>query len=112
MPQNKPRWRRAFDAAEAAITPRADALVHTHEFSTGAAAVARARAAARARLTGLSSRAWHVLNLPAGTDLRRLRSQLGEIDRELRRLNMRLEQSHDPTAESDPGNDVGPRPER
>jgi hypothetical protein len=36
--------------------------------------------------------AWplHACNLPAGTDISRLRRQLGELDREVRRLRLEL----------------------
>jgi hypothetical protein len=32
------------------------------------------------------------VNLPAGTDLARLRAQVGALDREVRRLTLRLEE--------------------
>jgi hypothetical protein len=35
------------------------------------------------------------VNLPAGTDVARLRTQVGALDREVRRLALRLEQHND-----------------
>jgi hypothetical protein len=92
MTTTGPSWRHVFTAAERAVTTRLEALVRTSEFSKGAALAVRAQAAVRAQVAGLSSRAWHAVNLPAGTDIVRLRSQIGALDRELRRLSMRLEQ--------------------
>jgi hypothetical protein len=89
---NRAAWRQVFDAAERIVTPRVEALVRTSEFSKGAAIAMQMRAAARARAARISSHVWHTLNLPAGTDIVRLRAQLSAIDRELRRLSMRLEQ--------------------
>jgi hypothetical protein len=40
---------------------------------------------------GLSARAWHLVNLPAGSDVSRLRAQIGALDREVRRLGLQLE---------------------
>lgn len=108
MTSDAPLWRQLFDSAERAITPRAEGLVRTSEFSKGAALAARARAAGRAQVAGISSRVWHAVNLPAGTDIARLRAQVGALDRELRRLRMQLELdggSDDARAPSDPDSD-------
>ena len=48
------------------------------------------------RLTGavesVSKRGLHLLNLPAGTDIRRLREQLARMDRRLLQISKELEQ--------------------
>ena len=48
------------------------------------------------RLTGavesVSKRSLHVLNLPAGTDIRQLREQLARMDRRLLQISKELEQ--------------------
>jgi hypothetical protein len=86
-----PLWRQAFDAAERTVTPRAENLVRTPSFSTGVALVRRARTLARDSVQEVTARAWHLLNLPAGTDVSRLRAQIGSLDREVRRLSAQLE---------------------
>jgi hypothetical protein len=86
-----PLWRQAFDAAERAVTPRAEDLVRTEYFALGTALVRRARNLAGSSVQGLSARAWHLLNLPAGSDISRLRTQIGALDREVRRLTLQLE---------------------
>jgi hypothetical protein len=86
-----PLWRQAFDRAERAVAPRAEGLVRTPGFFQGAAILRRAQTLARDTARDVSARAWHLLNLPAGSDVTRLRAQLGALDREIRRLGLQLE---------------------
>ena len=86
-----PLWRQAFDAVESRVTPRAEELVRTEAFTVGAALTRRAVTLARGTARGATARAWHLLNLPAGTDVSRLRAQVGALDREVRRLTLQLE---------------------
>jgi hypothetical protein len=86
-----PLWRQAFDAAERAVTPRAENLVRTPGFHVGVALVRRAQTLAKDSARGLTARAWHLINLPAGSDVSRLRAQIGSLDREVRRLSLQLE---------------------
>jgi hypothetical protein len=86
-----PRWRQAFDTAERAVTPHAEQLVRTPAFSLGAALVRPAQTLARDSARDLTARAWHLVNLPAGSDIGRLRAQIGALDREVRRLGLQLE---------------------
>jgi outer membrane murein-binding lipoprotein Lpp len=86
-----PLWRQAFDAVERRVTPRAEELVRTEAFTVGAALTRRAVTLARGSARDLTARAWHLLNLPAATDVSRLRAQVGALDREVRRLTLQLE---------------------
>ncbi len=56
----------------------------------------RDRRAATRRLTdaleSVSKRGLHLLNLPAGTDIRRVREQLARMDRRLLQISKELEQ--------------------
>jgi hypothetical protein len=90
-PPAPPLWRQAFDAAERAVTPRAEDLVRSEYFALGTALVRRARNLAGSSVQGLSARVWHLVNLPAGSDVSRLRTQIGALDREVRRLTLQLE---------------------
>ncbi|MGY1617527.1 hypothetical protein ACI797_12375 [Geodermatophilus sp. SYSU D00691] len=127
MASSGPRWRQAYDAVDRAVTPRAEAFVRTPGFAQGAALVQRAQKLARDSARGLTARAWHLLNLPAGSDVSRLRAQIGALDREVRRLNLQLETERrrgsrtttDPTIVEDlradgaePADDPRPRPAR
>ncbi len=90
-PPEPPLWRQAFDAAEKRVTPHAESLVRTEYFATGVGLLRRAQTVAKDTARGVSARAWHLVNLPAGSDLARLRAQLGALDREVRRLTVQLE---------------------
>jgi hypothetical protein len=120
-----PRWRQAYDAVDKAVTPRAEAFVRTPTFAQGAALLQRAQTLARSSARGLTARAWHLLNLPAGSDVSRLRAQIGALDREVRRLTLQLEtdrrRTGRPTTTSEeapradgaqPTDDPRPRPAR
>ncbi|WP_324274075.1 hypothetical protein [Blastococcus brunescens] len=91
-PPAPPLWRQAFDAAERAVAPRAEDLVRSEYFSLATALARRAQTVATRSVQGLSARAWHLVNLPAGSDISRLRAQIGSLDREVRRLTIQLEQ--------------------
>jgi hypothetical protein len=110
-----PLWRRAYDAADRALTPRAESFVRTPTFAQGAALVQRAQALARGAVRDVTARAWHLVNLPAGTDVSRLRAQIGALDREVRRLTVQLEnERHRSTREEQHADRAepadGPRP--
>ncbi|MGY1689890.1 hypothetical protein [Geodermatophilus sp. SYSU D01105] len=113
-----PLWRQAFDAAERRVTPRAEEFVRTDTFAIGAALVRRATTLARDSARGATTRAWHLLNLPAGTDVSRLRAQVGALDREVRRLTLQLEAERRRAPEEDhadrpePAEHPRPRPPR
>jgi hypothetical protein len=125
---SSPVWRQAYDAVEKAVTPRAEDLVRTPGFALGVALTRRATSVARSSARDLTARAWHLVNLPAGSDVHRLRTQIGALDREVRRLTVALEAERRrafppltgpsrPTEDSDadraqPGDDPRPRPPR
>jgi hypothetical protein len=85
-----PAWRPAYDAVERAVTPRVDAVVRSGQFARTVAWGTRARRAVGDRVNGVSARLWSLVNLPAGTDVQRLRAQVGALDREVRRLTLQL----------------------
>jgi hypothetical protein len=86
-----PRWRQAYDAVDKAVTPKAEAFVRTESFAQGAALLQRAQKVARDTVRGATARGWHLLNLPAGTDIRRVREQLARMDRRMAELTKQLE---------------------
>jgi hypothetical protein len=65
--------------------------VRTPAFHIGVGLLRRAQALANDSARGLTARAWHLVNLPAGSDIGRLRAQIGALDREVRRLGLQLE---------------------
>jgi hypothetical protein len=113
-----PLWRQAYDAVDKVVTPRAEQLVRTPAFSLATALARRAQATAQGSARGLTARAWHLVNLPAASDIGRLRAQVGALDREVRRLTVALESERRrsaastttaPSTEEDPGAD-SPQP--
>jgi hypothetical protein len=84
-------WRRAFDAVERSVSPRVEELIHSDEFARMTAVIARSRRLTGNRVNAVAARVWHLINLPAGTDLQRLRMQVGALDREVRRLSLQLD---------------------
>jgi hypothetical protein len=108
-----PLWRRAYDLADRMVTPRLEELVRTPGFAQGAALLRKAEALTRSAARDVSARGWHLLNLPAGSDVHRLRAQIGQLDREVRRLTVRVENERSSrTAAPIPLESAnGPRPE-
>jgi hypothetical protein len=89
----KPLFWRAFDAAERAIGPRLEDTARSASFLDALGVAARLRARLRRDLERQSGRVWHLINLPAGSDVTRLRRQVADLDRELRRVNTALERA-------------------
>ncbi|WP_089303996.1 hypothetical protein [Geodermatophilus pulveris] len=86
-----PLWRQAFDAVERRVTPQAEEFVRSETFAVGAALARRAVTAARGGVRGVTTGFWHLVDLPAASDVSRLRAQVGALDREVRRLALQLE---------------------
>jgi len=86
------RLRQVYDRVEKLATPLADDLTRSDEFAQIAALVAGVNKAVRHHTDKMAARAWHALNLPAGTDVQRLKVQLGALDREVRLLSLELQQ--------------------
>jgi hypothetical protein len=107
-----PLWRQAFDAAERRVTPRAEEFVRTDTYAIGAALFRRATTLAKDSARDVTTRAWHLLNLPAGTDVSRLHAQVGALDREVRRLTLALEAERRRSAPQNPEEtDAAARPQ-
>ena len=87
-----PSWRAPYDFAERIVAPPAEALVRSDRFAAVAATVFGIRRAVGDGLNGLAATVWHLVNLPAGSDLHRMHAQLGALDRDVRRLSLQLEQ--------------------
>lgn len=80
-----------YNAIEGKLTPLAESIVHSDEFATAASLIIKARRRIGRGIDGVGARLWHLVNLPAGTDVKRLRMQLGSLDREVRQLTLHLE---------------------
>ncbi len=86
-----PRWRQLFDTWEKAVAPGLEELTASTEFRDVTATMARWNAAAR-KQSEAASRQWlHAFNLPAATDMRRLRRQITDLEREVGVLRRALQ---------------------
>ena len=86
-----PLWLRAVHRLERAIGEPIEAAVRTDTYFDVVAHATRARSLATGAAEGVSRRCLHLLNLPAGTDVRRLREQLARMERRLQVLTDELE---------------------
>ena len=89
----KALWRRAFDTVEGAVGPRVEQAVNESGFATLVVVVRRGTAIVSGVGERTTRRLWHGLNLPAGSDVRRLRRQIGDLDREVRLVRHALAQA-------------------
>ena len=83
--------RGVYDAIERQVGPRMEATVHSDKYAAVTTGVKRLRSALSSRIEGLNAGLLHLVNLPAGSDIRKLRRQIGELDYEVRTLRMTLE---------------------
>jgi hypothetical protein len=88
----QPLWLKLVLRVERAVGGPVETAVHSDTYFD---VVTELRCGTR-RLTdaveGLSKRGLHLLNLPAGTDIRRVREQLARMDRRLLEISKELEQ--------------------
>jgi hypothetical protein len=88
---NGPFWLRAVHRVEREVGKRVEAAVHSETYFDFVAIAQRRQRQTKALTEGVSRRALHLLNLPAGSDIRRLREQLARMDRRLSRIAKELE---------------------
>jgi len=106
-----PFWHRALTRVDESLAPRADAFVRSETFAVAAGLALRAKRELLERVEHGSRRAWHVLNLPAGSDVNRLLAQIASLERQVRRLEKGLIDA--PTAPRRIDSDAArPRPAR
>jgi hypothetical protein len=81
-----PLWKQGLDALERVVAPPVECAVGTDAFATAIGLVAWVRHGVAQEAERRTRRLWHFLNLPAATDVRLLRHQVDQLERELRRL--------------------------
>ena len=87
-----PLWLRLVLRAERAIGRPVEAAVRSDTYFDAVAELNRASRRVTDAAESVSKRALHLLNLPAGTDIRRVREQLARMDRRLLEISKELEQ--------------------
>lgn len=87
---NRPAWRQAYDSWEKAVAPGLEQLTASAGFRDVVATAARVNATV-AKEAERASRQWlHLWNLPAASDVRRLRRQVAGLEQELQLLRHAL----------------------
>jgi hypothetical protein len=76
---------------ERAIGAPVETVVHSEAYFDVVAELNRGTRRLTDTLEGVSKRGLHLLNLPAGTDIRRVREQLARMDRRLLQISKDLE---------------------
>jgi hypothetical protein len=91
MPSNAPLWLNLVLRLERAIGGPVESAVRSDAYFDAVAELDRARRRLTDGLESVSKRGLHLLNLPAGTDIRRVREQLARMDRRLLLMSKELE---------------------
>lgn len=86
-----PLWLRAVHRFERALGDPLESLLHSDEYFDLVAELHRLRSRTGRTLEGISRRMLHLLNLPAGSDVRLVRQQLARVERQLAELTKDLD---------------------
>jgi hypothetical protein len=87
-----PLWLSVVIRLERTIGARVETAVHSDTYFDLVAEISRTKAKLTDTVEGVSKRVWHLANLPAGTDIRRMRQQLAGMERRLVQLSKELEE--------------------
>ena len=90
---DKPVWRQVYDRMATQVGPRLSEATASDQFA-GATEVVIALRRAVLRDMRRRSRQWlHLMNLPAGSDIHLVRREIGELERQVRELAKRVEET-------------------
>jgi hypothetical protein len=92
VPKGTPLWLRLVLRAERVVGERVESAVHSDVYFDLTTRARRSAARATTTVEGVSRRVIHLANLPAGTDIRRVREQLSRMERRLVELSKELEE--------------------
>lgn len=87
MSSNQPLWLRTVHKLERTIGGPVESMVRSDAYFDTVTKVSKARRTAIDLVEGVSRRGLHLFNLPAGTDVRRMREQLSRLERRLDQLS-------------------------
>jgi hypothetical protein len=88
----QPLWLKLVLRVERAVGGPVEMVVHSDTYFDVVAELRRGTRRLTDTVEGVSKRGLHLLNLPAGTDIRRVREQLARMDRRLLEISKELEQ--------------------
>ena len=87
MPANQPLWLRAVIRLERAIGEPIESAVRSETYFDLVSTTTRVRRKVAGTAEGVSRRCLHLLNLPAGSDIRGMRQQLARMERRHNQLS-------------------------
>ena len=91
MASSPPLWLKVVLRAERAIGGPVEAAVRSDRYFDAVAGLNKTKARVSGAVESVSHRGLHLLNLPAGTDIKKLREQVARMDRQLVQLTKELE---------------------
>jgi hypothetical protein len=92
MANKRPLWLKLVLRAERAIGGPVESAVHSDTYFDLIAELNRAKKRVTNTAEAVSKRVLHLANLPAGTDIRRVREQLARVERQLIQLSKELDE--------------------
>jgi len=101
MPANQPIWLRAVLRLERAIGEPIESAVRSDTYFDVVSATTRVRRRVAGTAEGVSRRCLHMLNLPAGSDIRGMRQQLARMERRLNQLSHEVAELDEDGSEPD-----------
>ena len=88
----QPLWLKLVLRLERTVGGPVEAAVHSNTYFDVVTELNRGTRRLTDAVESVSKRGLHLLNLPAGTDIRRVREQLARMDRRLLQITKELEQ--------------------
>jgi hypothetical protein len=90
-----PLWLRVVHRVERAVGEPVESAVRSDTYFDVVSIVTRTTGKAKSTAESLSRRGLHLLNLPAGSDVKRVREQLLRMERRLNQLTENVEELDD-----------------
>ena len=88
---DKPLWRRTFDVFERPVSGALDRVIQTDAYAHAVSVSWKLALRFRRDFERNSERFLHLWNLPAGTDVDRLLTQVAKVERQVRDLSRELD---------------------
>jgi hypothetical protein len=101
MPANQPLWLRLVLRLERAVGEPIESAVHSDMYFDLVSVTTHVRRKVEGAAEGVSRRCLHILNVPAESDIRRMRQQLARMERRLNQLSHDVSELDEPGARSE-----------
>ena len=93
MTSGKPMLNRGVKRVDTLVGPTLDSIVRSEAMGLGLAVALRLRRDVGHRIERSSRHVLHALNLPTGSDVKRLLTHIAAVERDLRELNKTVERA-------------------